>query len=93
MCRHHTALSCLLRYQVKIIFEIRVLIFNYIGIDKATWRGILQVFLPILYKEPLVNSLVHKYDSDVWFLVSLIVYLINGLLELGDLSFEDLFTH
>ena len=89
----HTALSSELRNQIEVVLFVRVFILNDLGVNNAARWWIDQCSLSIVNEEPLSDSLVDYDQSDGWFLGTLVVHLVDHLLELSDLLLNDLSSH
>ena len=88
----YTSLSCLLWYQEEVKALVVVLVFYKLTVDDTSWLRITGLSISVSNKHPLVNSLVHNYESEGR-LGHLIVKRLDGCLELSDLLLHDLVSH
>lgn len=91
--RHHASLGGELRNQIEVKLDVRVFSLHNVGVNDSSCIWVCEVTVSVLHKESLVDSLVHKNDCEVGFLVSLVVEVVDSRSELRDLSVEHLASH
>ena len=93
MNRSHTTLSCLLRNQEEVEALIAFAVFYESSINDGSRLRIHSVSTSSICKHPLVDSLVHNYQSDWRWTTQLVVDWSESFLELSNLFLNDLVSH
>lgn len=93
MSRQDTSLSSELWNKIEVIILVIGIVLNNIGVDDATRWWVYQLSISIFNEESLCDSLVHNNNSDVWSCATLVVDIIDSLLELLNFVLDNLLSH